>query len=69
MNYETCRHSESVLVIKLISTGRRDNFYPKFVPQLKKSCQDCHKFLGFEKQTPELIGFLNNKLADFAIKI
>lgn len=55
-----CSHKQGRIVPQFIP-GNRDDVYmfPKYVPQLKKYCVDCGKFLGFEKQTPELIKELN----------
>ena len=49
--------------LQLVPTNRTDVYmFPKYIPQVKKMCCDCGKFLKFEKQTPELIKHINDEL-------
>lgn len=58
-----CSHEKSAYTLKIISTNRPyDPYFPKWIPQIKKSCSDCHKYLKFATQSPELIDKFNQLL-------
>ncbi len=58
-----CQHKSWHIILKLIPTNRPNLIhYPKYVPQIKRSCCDCDMFLGFAKQDEKTINYINNEL-------
>lgn len=63
-----CQTTDRVYTIKLIATNRPDlAHFPKFIPQIKASCEKCKRFLKFAVQHPELINKLNRILQEVPI--
>lgn len=62
---DPCTHKKATHFLKLIPTNRQDPFWPKYIPQIKKCCKDCGKYLKFAEQTPELIAKCNQALEGF----
>ena len=56
------------LKIKIIPTGRPAP-YPKWIPSIKVTCNDCNTFVKFAKQEDSLIDAFNNKLDEISINI
>ena len=61
-----CQTAEFFYTLKLIPSGRQ-SLYPKYLPQIKKSCASCGRYLRFETQTPELIEKINKVLEEIRI--
>lgn len=65
---DQCAHKNQIYTLKIIPTNRPENSrYPKFIPQIKQSCQNCSKYLKFAPQTPALINKFNKKLQEVVI--
>ncbi len=65
---DQCTHESQICTLKIIPTNRsEDPRYPKFIPQIKQSCQGCGKYLKFATQTPALINKFNQKLQEVVI--
>lgn len=63
-----CAGVDRVYIVKLVPTNRPDlPHHPKFIPQVKESCESCKKFIKFAFQTPELINKLNRILKEVPI--
>ena len=60
-----CRHKNTILTLKKIPYSQ--NFI-KFIPQVKKSCKNCGKYLKFEVQTPEIINLFNQKIESISLE-
>jgi pimeloyl-CoA synthetase len=57
-----CNSENTTYTVKLVATNRQDQFYPKYIPQIKATCTDCGKYIKFVSQTPELIEKVNKHL-------
>lgn len=58
-----CRSTETRVRLQIIPTNRPEwKIYPLYVPQVRRECAKCHKWITFERQTPELIEFTNQLL-------
>lgn len=55
-----CGSADFNYVCRLIKSGRPQP-YPKYVPQIKKECANCGRYIKHAEQTPDLIEAINNK--------
>jgi len=62
MNCPDCNETNRTYTFKLIPTNRKNDYYPRFIPQIKENCFNCSRYIKFAKQTPELIETINRKL-------
>lgn len=62
------KFSSVEIVMKIIPTGHKEKWFPKWTIQLKEKCPRGH-YLKFANQTPELIEAINDQLegADFVL--
>lgn len=56
-----CKSIETQYCLQIIPTGRND-YYPKWVPQIKESCNNCGRYKRFAPQSSILIKRLNDRL-------
>jgi hypothetical protein len=62
-----CKSTKFNYQIKIIPTARKEEWYPKYVPQIKRACASCGKYIRFEKQTEELISRFNGRFQSIVI--
>jgi len=55
-----CSSDETQYCLQIIPTGK-DGFYPKWVPQIKESCNKCGRYKRFAPQSPILIKRFNDR--------
>jgi len=64
-----CSATEVAFTMKLIPTNRRDSFFPKFIPQIRRICVKCGRYQTFVAQTPEIIDMFNIRLLKVKVKL
>lgn len=63
-----CQNTSTKYTLKIIPTSRSDNFFPKYIPQVKELCASCGKYKKFATQTPELIEMVNQWLENYVMQ-
>jgi len=48
--------------LQLIYSGRKDAYFPTFIPQIKEVCSVCGRYRRFVKQTEMLVTRFNERL-------
>jgi hypothetical protein len=63
-----CGVSETQYFLKIIPTGKTDNFFPRWVPQIKEVCVGCGRYRRFVPQSELVITRFNERLQGIPVR-
>lgn len=63
-----CGKNETQYQLRIITSGKSDPYFPRFLPQIKEICFHCKRYKRFVPQSDILVDRFNKRLETITIK-